>query len=75
MNGVVLMYLYFIGVQPPPIGLRVVVTDIQEAPQYLIDIGADICKRKGYGKLDYIYHNPDENHTFYRCKYKFKGRK
>ena len=42
MNGVVLMYLYFIGVQPPPIGLRVIVTDIQEAPQYLIDIGADI---------------------------------
>lgn len=65
------MYLYFIGIQPPPLGLRVVVYEVQEAPQYMIDVGMEVCKRKGYGELSYLYHNPDEGHTDYKCKYKF----
>ena len=71
MSNVILMYIYFIGVQPPPLGLRVVVTDVIEAPQYMIDAGEEVCKRHGYGRLAYIYHNPDEGHSDYKCKYKF----
>ena len=49
MSNVILMYIYFIGLQPPPLGLRVIVTDIIEAPQYMIDAGEEVCKRHGYG--------------------------
>ena len=72
MSNVILMYIYFIAIQPPPLGLRVVVTDVQEAPQYMIDAGEEVGLATVYRVLTQfeqagicIRHNFEEGHAVY----------